>query len=97
MALSVNCHEEEKFQSSSCPRKSSLVAGGPHVRSELSDPSSSHEGPLPRRRHMPPPNPSHPLAHHCSPLGLELILESVARKVCPCTGDREGVTEMGCV
>lgn len=60
MALSVNCHEEEKFQSSSCPRKSSLVAGGPHVRSELSDPSSSHEGPLPRRRHMPPPQPPPP-------------------------------------
>lgn len=64
MALSVNCHEEEKFQSSSCPRKSSLVAGGPHVRSELSDPSSSHGASPQEKAHATPqplPPPRSPL------------------------------------
>ena len=42
-------------ESSSCPPKSSLVAAGPLARSELCDVGSSHEGPLPRRTHLPHP------------------------------------------
>lgn len=43
-------------QSSSCPHRSNLVAEGPlPTYSELSDSSSSHEWPLPRRMCLPHP------------------------------------------